>query len=154
LARRWGAAALLALVGAATAAGGCGEGDGVAAGATVHVYVGAPLCAQARRELEQAGGKAGDVEVRAVCLGESRRGGRLDLAAVGADARRATEDSTSVAFLEADGPGARFAQTIVEEAGIAWVETRSGEAAMHRVLEAIDAAGSGSLRDSVRNSLE
>jgi hypothetical protein len=156
LVRRRGAAALLALAlsGLAVAAAGCGEGDGVSAGATVDVYVAAPLCSEAQHELERARGKAGDIRVRAVCLGEVEEGGRLDLAAVGANARRATEDSTTVGFIEADGPGARFAQTIVEEAGIAWERAGIGNLAMERILRAIEEAGSGSLRDQVRESLE
>jgi hypothetical protein len=155
LARRWGVAALaLALLGLATGMAGCGEGDTVAAGATVHVYVAAPLCEGARSALDEAGGKAGEVRVRMVCLDGVTDGRRLDLATVGANARRATEDSTTVAFLEADGPGAPFSQTIVEEAGIAWLETSSGIAATHRVLNAIEGAGSGSLRDQVRGGLE
>ncbi|MGV1049539.1 MAG: hypothetical protein ACOYD4_13575 [Solirubrobacterales bacterium] len=153
--RRARLAALLALALSGLAVGaGCGEGDGVAAGATVNVYVAAPLCAEARGAVRRAGGEAGDVRVRVVCLAQDEGGDRVDLVAAGANARRASEDSTTVAFLEADGPAARFAQTIVEGAGVAWVETDSGATATDQVLEAIEESGSGSLRDQVRRNLE
>lgn len=144
----------LALSGLAIGAPGCGEGDGVSAGATVHIYVAAPLCVEAKRALAQAGAKAGDVRVEAICLDAVQDGDRVDLATIGANARRATEDSTTVAFLEADDRGAPFAQTIVEEAGIAWIKTSSGATATQHVLDAIAEAGSGSLRDGVREALE
>jgi hypothetical protein len=127
---------------------GCGSG-GAAAGATVSVYVAAPLCAEARAELAKAGGKAGELEVRAVCLRAADANGTANLAAAGGDARRATEDSTAVAFLEVGGPAAPFSRSIVEAADIAWVETGAGAAAVRRVLEALDKAGSSSPRAAV-----
>jgi hypothetical protein len=150
--RRLPALALLCCLPLAVAMmAGCGEG-GVSAGATVSVYVAAPLCKGAEAELAKAGGKAGDLKVRAVCLPaiESKRG--LSLATSGANARRATEDSTTVAFLEASGPAARFSQTIVESAGVAWLQTADGTTAMRRVLRALD-NGSSSPRSEVRESL-
>jgi hypothetical protein len=143
-------AVLLALVGGAS---GCGGEAGVSSGATVNVYVGASLCPAAQRDLKRRRGRAGDVRVRALCLAESRGGRRLDLAAVGADARRATEDSTAIAYVEAAGPANRFSRPIVEEAGIAWFKASSGAAAMASLLDAVEAAGSGSLRESVREGL-
>jgi hypothetical protein len=142
--------ALLALGG--TLIAGCGE-SGVASGATVAVYVAAPLCAEAEAELRREGRGAGDVEVRAVCLAATETGDRSDLAAAGANARRAAEDSTAVAFLEAPGPAARFTQPIVEAAEIAWVETDSGSEAMRRVLDALGERGSTLPRDAVRDAL-
>ena len=136
----------------ATAAVGCGEG-GAASGATVRIYVAAPLCGEAQRALKREGGKAGDLRVSAVCLPATDVGGRTDLATVGANARRATEDSTSVAYLEAPGPGAKFSQPIVESADIAWLKTNSGSTATRRVLKALGEAGSTSPRDAVRESL-
>lgn len=111
---------------------GCGEG-GAADGATVSVYAAAPLCREAGK-----GGRAGDLTVRVVCLPPVERGGEADLAVAGADARRATEDSTSVAYLEAPGPAAEFGRTVVESADIAWIETSSAAAAMHRILTALE----------------
>lgn len=103
--------------------------------AVVTVYVAAPLCADARL------GPAGDVRVRVACLAPVERGGRLDLARVGANARRATEDSAAVAYLEETGPASRFSEPIVESAGIAYVVASSGTEGMARVREAIDAGG-------------
>lgn len=144
--------ALLCLGAIAAAAVGCGEG-GAASGATVSVYVAAPLCREARGVLQREGGKAGDLRVRTACLPPTESGGHVDLAQTGANARRATEDSTSVAYLESSGPGAKFSQPIVESATLAWLETNSGSTAMHRVLSALREAGSSSPRDAVRESL-
>src|SRR6187431_2764432 len=89
-------------------AGGCGE-EGAASGATVTVYVSAPLqggeaeagrllCAEAREQAAQ--GKGGeDLRLRVACLDASGAGGRWTLAKVGSNARRATEDSTGVAYI-------------------------------------------------------
>jgi hypothetical protein len=139
---------------AATAAILAGCGGGASAGATVSVYVGSSLCPAARRALAASGGKAGDLRVRLACLAPAASGGRIDLARAGANARRATEDSASVAFLEAPGPATRFSRTIVEAAGIAWVEGASGGGEMRRVIAAIGEAGTGGVRDSVRESLD
>lgn len=117
---------------AAVVLAGCGAG-GAASGATVSVYATAPLCKEARR----GSGAAGDLEVRVICLPPS--GSReADLAATGAAARRATEDSTSVAFLEAPGPAAGFSRSIVEAADVAWIETNSGSTAMRRIRSALE----------------
>jgi len=148
---RW----LVAAVGAlALAASGCGGGGGVSSGAIVTVYVSVPLCAGAKRELARERGRAGSVRVRAACLAETEKQGRLDLAAIGANARRATQDSTTVAYLEPPNPAAaRFTHPILETAGIARISRSSGKAAMARLLQAIEAADTGSLRESVREAL-
>jgi hypothetical protein len=139
----------LVAVGMALGVAGCG-GDSVTAGATVRVYVGADLCSEARG----ADGEAGDLHVEAICVDPVESGGRLDLATIGANARRATEDSSAIAYVETRGPANRFAQTIIEEAGIAWTLASSGEKAVQRVLAAVESAGSGPLRDEVRKTLE
>lgn len=146
--------ALCSLCAALAALAGCG-GGGAEAGATVSVYVAAPLCPAAQHELRSAGARAGDLRVRAVCLAAERSNGRLDLAVVGGNARRASEDSSAVAYLEADDPAAaQFAEPIVESAGIASFRAASGAVAMRRVLTALrDSEGSGSLRSSVRDDL-
>lgn len=136
------------LIATAALGAGCGEG-GVEAGATVSVYVAAPLCKEARGALQKVGGKADDLEVRVACLSPVEAKGAADLAAAGANARRTAEDSTSVAYLEAPGPAAKFSQSIVEAADIAWLETGSGATAMHEVLEALEERGSSSPRSSV-----
>jgi hypothetical protein len=117
-------------------------------------YVEAPLCAGAKRELAKHGGRAGDLRVRAVCLSSPHEAKKLSLATLGANARRATEDSTAVAFLEAPDPSAsRFVHPILETAEIPWVSASSGSAAMSRLLTLIPEADSGSLRESLREEL-
>jgi hypothetical protein len=151
---RGGAAALI-LLALATGALGCGGDEGVAAGATIRVYVSGPLCPAAKRELAHEGGRAAHVRIRAVCLAPSDAGGRLDLAAIGADARRASEDSAAIAYVEGpDQSVARFSRPIVESAGIGWFQANSGAAATRRVIAAIGEADSGSMRDEVRETLE
>jgi len=148
---RAGAAALV-LLALAFGTIGCGGDEGVAGGATVRVYVSGSLCPGAKRELAREGGRAGDVHVRAVCLEAPEAAGRLDLAAIGADARRASEDSTAVAYVEGDRGAARFSRPIVESAGISLLTASSGKTAIQRVLDAIAEADSSSLRDAVRES--
>lgn len=144
-------AALAALL---LAAVGCGESEGVAEDATVAAYMEAPLCAGAKQELVRAGSRAGSLSVRAVCLPSATEGRKLNLATLGANARRATEDSTAVAFLEAPNPrAARFTHPILETAEIPWLTASSGNAAMAELLQLIEAADSGSLRASLREAL-
>jgi hypothetical protein len=158
-------AALAPFIALVVAAAGCG-GGGVAEGATVTVYVSAPLhgaqaaagramCAGARRELARGGGRAAGLRVRAVCLDDSGATRRWSLAAVGANARRATEDSTAIGYIgELDPAATRFSRPIVESAGIAQLSTLSGPAAMASILGAIREAGrSASLREAVREEL-
>jgi hypothetical protein len=142
-----------AVCGLLVAGVGCGEESGVAEGATVTAYVAAPLCGEAKRELGRQGERAGDVSVRVLCLPAVESDGQLNLAAVGANARRATEDSTTVGYLEPPGPASRFSRPILEEAGIASIQSSSGKAAMARLLAAIREADSSSLRDSVHDAL-
>jgi len=127
----------------------------VANGATVTVYVAGPLCAEAKRELARHGVEAGEVRVRAICLPSSERGGKLELATIGANARRATEDSSSIAYIgEPTAAASRFAETILEEAGIAQLPQVSGKAAMAKLLQAVEEASGGSLRVSVFDALD
>ena len=146
------AAALAALL---LAASGCGEGEGVAEDATVAAYVEAPLCAGAKQELLRSGGRTGSLSVRAVCLPDATEDQKLNLATLGANARRATEDSTAVAYLEAPNPrAARFTHPILETAEIPWLTSSSGKAAMANLLKLIEAEGSGSLRSSLQKKLD
>ena len=131
---------------------GCG-GSGVASGATVTVYAAAPLCKEAEDTLAREGAQAGEVRVRITCLPPVEHHGRADLATAGANARRATEDSTSIAYLEAPGPAAKFSQPILESADIAWVETTSGSTAIHHILKSLGERDSSTPRDTVRESL-
>jgi hypothetical protein len=92
----------------------------------------------------------GEVRLRVECLPEAS-----DLAAIGAGARRATEDSTTIAYITNTDPVAgRFSKTILEEAGIAQLPTSSGATAIDQLLHAVAEAGdSGNLRESVRDAL-
>lgn len=145
------AAACLLLIGASS---GCGGGSGVSSDAVVTAYVEAPLCASAKQELARQDGRAGDLRVRAICLPSPRGAGKLSLATLGANARRATEDSTTVAYLEAADPKAsRFVHPILETAQVPWISASSGKAAMSRLLTLIPDANSGSLRESLREEL-
>jgi branched-chain amino acid transport system substrate-binding protein len=137
-------------------AAGCGEGGGVAKGAVVSVYVAAPLCAEAERELARDGGRAGDVRVRVICLSSAESSRKLDLATIGANARRATEDATTIGYIgEPTRAASRFSEPILESAGIAQLSDISGAAGMTKLLRAVDEAGdSASLRASVNDALE
>lgn len=115
--------------------------------AVVTAYVAAPLCA------ETDGGRVGDLRVQVLCLDPVERDGKLDLAQVGANARRATEDSTTIAYVEQRGPAARFSQPIVDAAEIAWTQASSGASAMQRVLTAVEESDPSSLRADVHESL-
>ena len=120
------------------------------------VYVAAPLCAGAERELARQGGEAGDVRVRAICLPSAESSQKLDLARIGANARRATEDATAIGYIgEPTRAATRFSEPILEAAGIAQLTEVSGTAAMKKLLHAVDEAGDGaSLRQSVLDELE
>lgn len=146
-------AALLAAAGLGVAVAGCGGGD--ASGATVSVYVAAPLCAAAKADLAAHGPTAGHFTVAVRCLAPSQRaGGGVDLATAGANSRRATSDTSAVATLEPPGPGAKFTRSILESAEIPLVTATSARKGMQRIITAIEGAGSSSVRDSVRESLE
>jgi hypothetical protein len=137
-------------------AAGCGGGEGAAAGATVSVYAAASLCAEAKDELARDGAKAGDVRIRVICLPSAESSQKLDLARIGANARRATEDASAVGYIgEPTRAASRFSEPILETAGIAQLSQTSGTAAMKKLIQAVDEAGSsGSLRQSVLSKLE
>jgi hypothetical protein len=109
----------------------------------VSVYSQAQLCAAADRALAQRGDEVEGVEVKLVCLdaGEVRQG-RLDLAAIGAGARQAVEDSTSIAYLQLPGPASSFSEPILDEAEIPTITGHSGSRSMTEVLNALDARSS------------
>ena len=135
---------------------GCGEAGGVTAGASVGVYVAGSLCTEAKNELARSGSEAGDVRIRVTCLPGAESSQGLDLAQIGANARRATEDSSSIGYIgEPTRAASRFSEPILETAGIAQLSQISGAAAMKQLLKAVDeAGGSGSLRESVNDTLE
>ncbi len=118
------------------------------------VYASASLCAEAERELGRSG-QPESVRVQVVCLAEAEDRGRLDLATIGGNARRATQDSTTVAYIgEPTLRATRFSETILDTADIAQLPCISGAAAMSRVLRAIRTVGDpGSLRESLHDEL-
>ena len=150
---------VLLAAGLLASASGCGE-EGAAAGATVHVYVSAPLrgpeavagqrlCDEAREQAGQGKGGEGH-ELRVLCLDASGKGGTWTLAQVGANARRATEDSATVAYLGEPDPAARKqSRPIVEAAGIAELGGLSGRQAVAKVVKAIEEGDASQPRDAV-----
>ena len=157
LARRFGAlrvgAAALGMLTLGLAMVGCGGGD--ASGATVSVYVAAPLCAAAKQELASHGATAGHFTVAVRCLAPSERaGGGVDLATDGTNSRRATSDTSAVATLEPPGPGTKFTRAILESAEIPLVTSASAKKGMNRILSAVEGADSSSVRTSVQETLE
>ena len=147
--RRAGAAALaLTLI----AIAGCG-GSEPSSEAELTVYVSAPdtpagrqVVSRARAELADAGGEAGGVAVRGVYLDAPP-----DPAAIAANARRAVEDSTSVAYIGELEPKADLSsRPITNDAELLQV-TPEGNA-MARVLEAIDGADDPLDRKSVADA--
>lgn len=138
---------------------GCGE-EGAAEGATVRIYLSAPqrgpeaeagrrLCEEAHEQAGQGKGSEG-YEVRVVCLDASRGDRRWTLAQVGANARRATEDSTTVAYVGEPDPAARKqSRPIVEAAGIAELGGISGREAVAKVVRAMEEGEASQPRDAV-----
>jgi len=106
----------------------------------VRVYSVASLCAEAKGALEAGKSEAGGVKVRAACLPPSSegRGGRLDLAAIGAGARRAVEDTTTVAYLAEPGRATSFSEPILDAAEIPTITGSSGSKSMTQVLNALE----------------
>lgn len=139
---------------------GCGE-DGANAGAQVTVYVSAPLrgdeavagkrlCAEARSAAARSSGKVGDLRLRVVCLNAAGESGRWTLAQVGANARRATEDSTTVAYVGEPDPRARKqSRPIVDAAEIAELSEISGREAVAAVRAAIEEGDESEPRQAV-----
>jgi hypothetical protein len=144
---------VLAVTALGAAVAGCGGSD--ASGATVSVYVAAPLCAAAKADVAAHAAEAGHFKVAVRCLAPSERaGGGVDLATNGANSRRATEDTSAIATLEPPGPGNKFARAILESAGIPLVISSSAQKGMQRIVAAVESAGSSEVRDQVRETLE
>jgi ABC-type branched-subunit amino acid transport system substrate-binding protein len=124
------AAALAALI----AIGGCGLGTGPAdVEGPVTVYVSLPLSGReasdgrdatdgARLALAEADGKAGNLDVVARFLDDAAADPEVELARVGANARRATSDSSTAAYIgELESGPTRTSLPILNDAGIAQV---------------------------------
>lgn len=153
---RWGRGALL-LVAAALAAiaSGCGE-EGAQEGAELTIYLSAPgqrLCAEAREEVRGVK-TSGDHTLRVVCLDTGAESGGT-LAKVGSNARRAAEDSTTVAYVgEPDRETRKQSQPILNAAEIAQLGGFSGREAIRTVSTAIDEGDSDDPRAAVFDAIE
>ena len=153
--------ALLALA-IAVGAAGCGEDEGVSDGATVTAYVERPLCKRPGFVMMPTEG-GGSLAVRITCLPPAREpelgqgvggGRRVALPLAGDNARRAAEDSTTVAYLDLADPGVnRFTHPILEAAGIGWISAENREQAQRRLTRILLAADPNSLRADVRDAL-
>jgi branched-chain amino acid transport system substrate-binding protein len=139
---RRGRGAALALGALALVGGGCGTSDsGIQAGESVTVYVSMPLRGPggatgadvvrgAKLALADAAGRAGELRVKAVYLDDTAgrgTGARWSPVAAAANARRATEDSTAIAYLgEFDSGATRASLPITNEARMLQVSPASG----------------------------
>ncbi len=135
------AAALAALAALAAIGSGCASpGSGIQPGEHVTVYVSAPLRGPEGPEgrdvadgaslaLADKRGRVGELTVRAVYLDETTAPGshaRWSGAAAAANARRAAEDSTSIAYLgDFDSGATRFSLPITNEARLLQVSPAS-----------------------------
>jgi len=116
---------------------GCGVAGSAKIDAPVTVYVSLPLTGPraaagqdaadgARLALEEAGGKAGSIEVRARYLDDAK-GGTWDPVAVGANAREAVQDSSAAAYIgELDSEPTRASVPITNDAGLVQVSPGAG----------------------------
>jgi hypothetical protein len=121
----------------------------------VTVYAGIATCHGAQRAAESKAEEVAPLHVRVRCLPAVEHHGHFDLAQIGANARSATEDSTTIAYIGEVEPHAnQFATPILEEAGIAQLPNMSGPSAIHKLFKAIRTNdSSGSLRESLHEEL-
>jgi hypothetical protein len=165
LARRsWRVLRLVLLVAVSVIAAGCGE-EGAAGGATVTVYVSAPLrgeeagagqrlCDEAREQAGQGRGDEEELKLRVICLDAAGSDGRWTLAQVGANARQATEDATAIAYIGEPDPQARKqSRPIVAAAEIAQIGRAGGREAVAQLQAALRESDSADPRDAVFDAL-
>jgi hypothetical protein len=121
----------------------------------VTVYAAIAACRGAERALDNKGDQVGPLKIRVICLPAVEHHGRFDLATIGANARRAAEDSSTIAYIgEIEPKATRFSSPILEEAGIAQLPHMSGAGAMAILLRAIREAGdSSALREDLHDAL-
>jgi ABC-type branched-subunit amino acid transport system substrate-binding protein len=112
----------------------------------VKVYVSLPLTGPradegrdaadgARLALEQAGGRAGELEVEARFLDDAK-GAAWNPVAVGANARSAAQDSSAVAYIgELDSEPTRASVPITNDAGIVQISPTAGAVDLTRSVE-------------------
>jgi ABC-type branched-subunit amino acid transport system substrate-binding protein len=114
----------------------------------VTVYVSLPLSGPrapegrdaadgARLALEPADGRTGDLEVRATFLDDAK-GAAWDPVAVGANARRAAQDSSAVAYIgELDSEPTRASVPITNDAGMVQVSPTAGALDLTRPADGV-----------------
>jgi branched-chain amino acid transport system substrate-binding protein len=142
-------ATVAALVGAATGCFG-GSGDRGSGPETLTVYVSVPLHGSraaegaaiangARLALADAGGRVGPLRVRGVYLDDTE-GGEWTLAQAGANARRATEDSSSIGYIgDVDSGATKASLPITNQAQLVQISPASTAVDLTR----LPAAGGG-----------
>ncbi|MBA2513676.1 MAG: hypothetical protein H0V26_05010, partial [Solirubrobacterales bacterium] len=116
---------------------GCSSGEQTVEG-PVTVYLSLPLTGPravdgkdaadgARLALEEAGGRAGNLEVEAEFLDDSSGSAAWDPVVVGQNARTATQDSATAAYIgELDSEPTRTSAPITNEAGIVQISPGAG----------------------------
>ncbi len=143
--RRLLAVALMAL--GVVPLAGCG-GAGSSGTETLTVYVSLPLSGEraadgravqrgAKDALEQAGGEAGGVRVRAVYLDDTGQTMRWDPVATAANARRAAEDTSTIAYIgDIDDGATRTSLPITNQADILQISPGSTAVDLTRKVSA------------------
>jgi len=133
---------------AALALGACAASEGGDVDGPVTVYVSLPLTGPraphgmdaadgARLALDQAGGKAGTLEVEASFLDDAQ-GVAWDPVAVGANARSAAQDSSAVAYIgELDSEPTSASVPITNDAGIVQISPTAGAVDLTRPVEGV-----------------
>lgn len=146
------------------AASGCGE-EGAEEDATLTVYVSAPLrgveakggkrlCDEAKESARIEGAK-GTHRLKVICLDATGSDGRWTLAKVGSNARRATEDSASIAYIGEPARAARKqSQPIIEAAEVAAMGKRNGREAIETIVTALVEDDSNDPRAAVFDAVE
>ncbi len=93
--------------------------------------------------------------MRVICLDATGPGGRWTLAKVGANARRATEDSTSIAYIGEPDPAARRqSRPIVEAAGMVEFGVTGGRQAIEEVFTALQKEDASDPRQAIFDAVE
>jgi hypothetical protein len=162
---RWGLWVLLLCAVLAVTAAGCGE-EGAEEDAMLTVYVSGPLrgpeTKQGQRRCDEAW-DAARIEreaeearwVRVICLDATGPEGKWTLAKVGANARRATEDSTAIAYIgEPDRAARSQSRAIVEAAGMVEFGVTGGRQAIEEVFTALQEEDASDPRQAVFDAVE
>lgn len=132
-----------------TAAGGCGDGE-AGGPESLTVYVSAPLSGEraaegraivagARLALADADARVGELRIRAVYRDDTGGGPRWDPVATAANARRAAEDSSAIAYIgEVDSGATRVSLPITNQAEIAQVSPGATAVDLTRTTGGVD----------------